>query len=48
MFNGILLIYLPLLNVGQLLLMPLLLILNGLEELLMLMNGKNFKWLELL
>lgn len=48
MFNGYQLINLLLLNVGQLLLMPLLLGLFGLEELLMLMNGKDHKWLELL
>jgi hypothetical protein len=48
MFNGYLLLYLLLLHVGQLLLMPLLLGLFGLEELLILMNGKLNKWLELL
>jgi len=48
MFNGYLLNYLLLLNVGQLLLMPLLLMLFGLEELLIQMNGKKNKWLELL
>jgi hypothetical protein len=48
MFNGYHLNYLLLLNVGQLLLMPLLLGLFGLEELLILLNGKLNKWLELL
>jgi len=48
MFNGYLLHYLLLLHVGQLLLMPLLLMLFGLEELLIQMNGKKLKWLELL
>jgi hypothetical protein len=46
MFNGYHLIYLLLPLVGQLLLMLPPLGLHGLEELLMLMNGKENKWLE--
>lgn len=48
MFNGYHLINLLLPNVGPLLLMLLLNGLFGLEELLIQMNGKNHKWLELL